>query len=543
MKATLIERLGVPAEEIVICTGTIDELGDTDLSADGPIRYVITVDKLREGWDCPLAYVLGSIGNAATPTAVEQLIGRVLRMPNANPTRVPALDRAYAFVLSDDVVRTAVQLRDRMVETCGFDERSVEDAVRVTATQTQCALGLGRIPLSEPPKQDLLPAPLAAKAHYDEPSHTLVVDESLTRDEVKTLRDAAATEDDRRAIEDFWERDRPIGTAVKSLDEYARPFRLPRLVVEQGGRWSLLEPVELDNFAWNLDQCDFALNETEFEPDIRVGSAAIIDLREAADGRSGALVTESVGDVRLQQLELIGEGDVWTENELTLWLDRAIHRDDSLMGLAKSESQPWLRRAVTHLTGTRRISLPIIVRRRHRLSDILRAKIADHGRLQTRCATNWLIENRPETIKTSDEHSVLVEEQDYTPSQLFGAGHRFQHHAFDLIFDMNGEEFDCASRIDGHANVARWIRNTEHALQGGFWLPKSPGKFFPDFIVELKDARVVLIEYKMGKMASDPEEQHKKAVGELWASRSEGHCRFGWIVDKNWARLTEVLNG
>lgn len=106
VKAALIERLGVPAEEVRICTGTIDEIGDTNLLVDTcPVRYVITVDKLREGWDCPLAYVLGSIGNAATSTAVEQLIGRVLRMPFANPTRVPALDRAYAFVLSDDVAR------------------------------------------------------------------------------------------------------------------------------------------------------------------------------------------------------------------------------------------------------------------------------------------------------------------------------------------------------------------------------------------------------------------------------------------------------
>ena len=133
VKAALVGRLGVPAEEVRICTGTIDELGDTDLMADGPVRYIITVDKLREGWDCPLAYVLGSIGNAATATAVEQLIGRVLRMPNANPTRMPALDRAYAFVLSDDVLRTAMQLRDRMVETCGFDDRSAADALRVTA--------------------------------------------------------------------------------------------------------------------------------------------------------------------------------------------------------------------------------------------------------------------------------------------------------------------------------------------------------------------------------------------------------------------------
>ncbi len=173
------------------------------------------------------------------------------------------------------------------------------------------------------------------------------------------------------------------------------------------------------------------------------------------------------------------------------------------------------------------------MRRRHRLADVLRAKIADHGRLQTRRATDWLIDNRPEAIRTSDEHAIVIEEQDYAPSQRFERPHAFQRHAFDLISDMNGEEFECATRIDRHGNVARWIRNTEHPTQGGFWLPKSPGRFFPDFIVELTGGRIVLVEYKMGKMASDPEEQHKKAVGELWAARSDGRCRFAWVVDKN----------
>jgi type III restriction enzyme len=74
-------------------------------------------------------------------------------------------------------------------------------------------------------------------------------------------------------------------------------------------------------------------------------------------------------------------------------------------------------------------------------------------------------------------------------------------------------------------------------------LPKSPGKFFPDFIVEMEDGRIVLVEYKMGKMASDPEEQHKKAVGELWAARSNDRCRFAWVVDKDWITLDTVLDG
>ncbi len=86
VKKALIEKLEVPESDVKICTGSVDEIGDTDLMAlQCPIRYIITVDKLREGWDCPWAYVLGSIGNTATATAVEQLIGRILRMPNACP--------------------------------------------------------------------------------------------------------------------------------------------------------------------------------------------------------------------------------------------------------------------------------------------------------------------------------------------------------------------------------------------------------------------------------------------------------------------------
>lgn len=78
IKQALIDELDVPEREVRICTGSIDEIGDTDLmDSNCQIRYIITVDKLREGWDCPWAYVLGSIGNTATATAVEQLIGRI----------------------------------------------------------------------------------------------------------------------------------------------------------------------------------------------------------------------------------------------------------------------------------------------------------------------------------------------------------------------------------------------------------------------------------------------------------------------------------
>jgi hypothetical protein len=99
-------------------------------------------------------------------------------------------------------------------------------------------------------------------------------------------------------------------------------MRVPRLTVEQAGLCALLEPVELDGFAWSLDALNTGLSEGEFESDIRVGSAPTIDIRSSPNGKGGGLVTEAAGNVRLRQLDLIGEGDDWTDTELVLWLDR-----------------------------------------------------------------------------------------------------------------------------------------------------------------------------------------------------------------------------
>ena len=118
----------------------------------------------------------------------------------------------------------------------------------------------------------------------------------------------------------------------------------------------------------------------------------------------------------------------------------------------------------------------------------------------------------------------------------------FKRHAFDLIGYMNKEETLCAVEIDTHPNVKRWVRNLEHESAGGFSLPLSPGRFFPDFIAELDDGRTAIIEYKGGHIRDKQEEQFKEEVGNLWANRSNGLCVFAWIVDKKWSMLGEMLN-
>lgn len=104
IKAYLMKRLNVLEDEIRIKLADDDELGDTDLFDKlCPVRYIITKDALKEGWDCSFAYVLAILSNSKSETALTQFIGRVLRQPYATETNIPALNQCYVYCDNADV--------------------------------------------------------------------------------------------------------------------------------------------------------------------------------------------------------------------------------------------------------------------------------------------------------------------------------------------------------------------------------------------------------------------------------------------------------
>ena len=112
IKAKLV-NMGVPAEEIAVKTASKDELKTTDLmAANCPIRYIITVNALKEGWDCPFAYILASLANKTSTVDVEQIVGRILRQPFARRHSDPLLNMSFVLASSGDfqaTVRSVVE--------------------------------------------------------------------------------------------------------------------------------------------------------------------------------------------------------------------------------------------------------------------------------------------------------------------------------------------------------------------------------------------------------------------------------------------------
>ena len=102
---------GIPEEQVAIRTGDVDELGNTNLlSRSCPIRYIITVEALSEGWDCPFAYVLATVANKSSKMSVEQIVGRILRQPYASRSEARCLNISYVLTSAPDLNATIDQV-------------------------------------------------------------------------------------------------------------------------------------------------------------------------------------------------------------------------------------------------------------------------------------------------------------------------------------------------------------------------------------------------------------------------------------------------
>lgn len=111
IKEFLIKGKKISEEEIAIKTSKNNELEGVDLfSKNCKIRYIITVNALAEGWDCSFAYILISVANIGSKIAVEQIIGRIMRMPFAKRKGNEELNRSYVFASARNFNEAANQI-------------------------------------------------------------------------------------------------------------------------------------------------------------------------------------------------------------------------------------------------------------------------------------------------------------------------------------------------------------------------------------------------------------------------------------------------
>ena len=148
IREKLVE-LKIPTEQIKIKTADINELkGVSLMSRDCPVRFIVTVNALKEGWDCPFAYVLASLADKTSAVDVEQILGRVLRMPHVQQHGNDLLNLSYVFTASNRFMDT-LQSVVKGLNRAGFSDKDYRaiDAQAASALTQPGAAGTEQLPL------------------------------------------------------------------------------------------------------------------------------------------------------------------------------------------------------------------------------------------------------------------------------------------------------------------------------------------------------------------------------------------------------------
>src|SRR5690606_24153845 len=82
---------------------------------DSPVRAIVSVNKLKEGWDVKNIGVIVALRKLASETLTEQILGRGLRLPFGERTGVPALDQVD--VVAHDSYRQLLKNKDALLES------------------------------------------------------------------------------------------------------------------------------------------------------------------------------------------------------------------------------------------------------------------------------------------------------------------------------------------------------------------------------------------------------------------------------------------
>ena len=554
VKNELITNHNIPETEIVIATG--DEKGLMAIAADYPalgimdkncpVKFVITQQALAEGWDCPFAYVLISMANLHSSTAVEQLLGRILRQPNATWRPTAELNQSYAFVVSHSFQDTANALCDSLVNGAGFERKAVGEFVKpfdpnqfdVSQYQDRKIAPI-EISLTEKPALSELSKPLKEKVAWNEITKVLTITAPLTPEDTEDLKTIVQDNAAKIHIEKAAEESRLAVEHLKTPAENGIRFRVPQLAVCIQGELQLFDdPTSLD-YVWDLSRH----NAKPFENDLSKIKTAL----EGYGGLTDAIDITDAGKVSLagkqdiefmrnlqRSLELTYKPEHWDNAKLAVWLCKNLH-DEMITNVSKQAFvMGWLHSLLEKFT------LAQINQQKFLIRDLLERHINTlRNEVISGAYQVTLFESESPSV---DDNYFFEFPQFYSPTKYYDGHYSFKHHYYGQIGDFDSkEEFECACYLDQLAakkKIQFWVRNLVNNT-GAFFLQKANGRFYPDFICVLPNESILIVEYKGEYGWKNAEDD--RDIGQLWTTLSNGKCEFIMVNKKDLYLIDTVV--
>ena len=520
IKQNLI-NLGIPEEEIKIKTANKDELKGINLMSDQClVRYIITVNALKEGWDCPFAYILATLANKTSAVDVEQILGRILRQPYATRHSNELLNISYVFTCSNDF-RQTVEKIIMSLQKAGFSRKDFREIEKVIPQQQHPVtrgnlfenMELNDIETEDNPMDMTDEEVESIKAELHVPG---------TNTEIATLQEQAKqlSKEYDKQIDDNSNYNDPLA-GIMPMDKYykinveyqkvASEMILPIFYTKTSAsvfseeEWIPLEKSMLTK-GFDLSTKDTFVDFTIIRPqgttiDIAGSGDSYVPVRrnnqQFIDLIRSQYVDKSASDKKgllAKQIARLIKIDSIPEPRIKEYVSRVIERFNA----------DEINNLISNIYNTR-----------DAIQNKIEALLKEH---QAETFYYWLdisrIEVRP--------HYTFLDKVVFTGKELQG----LEKGLYAKEENVNDFEYDVISAIADNNNVLFWHRNSDRK---GFCL-NGFINHYPDFIVRMKSGRTILVETKGDHLVND-DSLNKIKIGRKWADMSGPNYRYFMVFE------------
>lgn len=509
---------GIPEKEVKIKTANVNELKGVDLmSADCPVRYIITVNALKEGWDCPFAYILATIANRTSKIDVEQIIGRILRQPYTTRFDDEMLNMSYVLTCGENFNETVEEVVKGLNHS-GYsrrDYRKVEhlDIQQQTSTQTATTQpGLFEQQEKQQDESDDLTEGLDATQIKD--AVTAPLAEHTPVNEISQLAQQQG-EDYRQQVEQEPDDNNNLPPTMSSRPQYytrdefkevADNIMLPNFCIpvrEQAlfsaAASEMLVPLSRK---YLLKGLDIVKKDKEIKFDLNLEARAV-DLENRGKNETSVVATNLNKFQQQAILSVMSAGSHDTKlNTVVSNVCKILSRDDEIgakdlhdyvESVLDSESDADLMRMANMLPSVADRFKTKITRLKNDYAAQRFQDLSDNGTLTVRKEYKF-----PSYITCSTQAIYpkgLYEEED-------GSMDKFEKQVIEKVANLE--------------NVLFWHRNPVSA--SGFKISGYVHNHYPDFIVVTKKHNIILVETK-GRQLDGSDSQYKIEIGRTWESK------------------------
>lgn len=522
--------LGIPKSHIKIKTANLDELKGIDLMSKAcEVRYIITINALKEGWDCPFAYILASLADKSSSVDVEQILGRVLRQPYVQKHKSFQLNLSYVLTASAKFNET-LQSIIKGLQASGFSEKDYRKIDKMTEDEKKPvvidAVESFLFPEQQTKQQEEAIDPnrvtFDPTASEEENETTLVIQEieTIAAEQNRQLEEQIKAQEEQPVDENIFQE---MGTKVKrykvkeSNKEFIDKIEFPQFFIKVTASDIFGTEEELLNRESLLK--DFKLSDEDIKIDFDQISSDLykIDLEESKkdDYRPSftkiedSMVKDPIAEYILAKPK---------ENQITDITHQMMQTIGNMYPIPDQEIKVYIARILNSMNPEQ---LRDILVRKWSYTDKIKNKIRQLADLYAENRFMDLLKSKRISTKANWKLGKEI-----VPGHT---GSSIGNSLYEREGMMNGFEERVAMEIGTSSNVAFWHRNLERGK--GFYINGFKTNHYPDFIMQTKSGKTILIETK-GDHLDGSDSEAKCRLGNEWEKHAGQDFAYFMVFDK-----------